>query len=107
MAESQQYSLSTFQECLGQEFRLTTQDGNAAVFVLVEAVSRGGDGGSAQGGRESYSVVFKHAAGSASSHVPQSTYRFEHGKLGILDLFVVPIGPPPDGEGMLYEAVFS
>jgi hypothetical protein len=51
--------------------------------------------------------VFKDAAGSVRSHLPQSTYRFEHDTLGVLDLFVVPIGPPADGDGMLYEAVFS
>jgi hypothetical protein len=107
MAESQQYSLSMFQDCLGQEFRLSMQDGNTAVFVLVEAVPRGGEGAAAQGDRDSFSVVFKDAAGSVNSHLPQSIYHFEHDRLGGLDLFVVPIGPPADGEGILYEAVFS
>jgi hypothetical protein len=37
--------------------------------------------------------------------VPQAIYRLEHGQMGTLDVFLVPIGPR--GGGMSYEAVFN
>ena len=37
----------------------------------------------------------------------QQIYRLEHGEMGALDLFLVPIGPDPQRGGMNYEAVFN
>lgn len=39
-------------------------------------------------------------------YLPQATYRLEHGELGALEIFLVPLGPGPDRR-MRYEAVFS
>ncbi|MFO1351228.1 MAG: hypothetical protein U1F68_11370 [Gammaproteobacteria bacterium] len=37
--------------------------------------------------------------------LPQGIYRFHHPSLGVLDLFMVPIGP--DARGMRYEVIFN
>jgi len=51
--------------------------------------------------------VFHDPAGSASSFLPQAIYTFEHDQLGTLQIFIVPIGPAADGQGMRYEAIFA
>ena len=44
--------------------------------------------------------------GPPGGHLPQRTYALEHAALGIVEMFIVPIGPRPDGKP-LYEAVFN
>lgn len=51
---------------------------------------------------EPFSTYFRSAS---RPILPQSIYRVEHEALGTLDLFLVPVGPDP--QGMLYEAVFN
>ena len=60
------------------------------------------DGTAGPGLRSPFSLVFR---GPLEPFVPQGIYRLEHGQLGELDLFLVPIGP--DQAGMRYEAVFG
>lgn len=54
------------------------------------------------GGRTPFSLEF---ADAAPDHVPQQTVAVEHSEMGAFDLFVVPLGPGPDG--MRYEAIFT
>ena len=58
-----------------------------------------------------YRSVYVHAslifAGSSSPLLPQQLYQMEHEKLGTLQLFVVPIGPDPEGQRMRYEVAFN
>ncbi|MBV9196332.1 MAG: hypothetical protein JO168_19520 [Solirubrobacterales bacterium] len=49
-----------------------------------------------------FSLVFR---GPLEPLLRQGIHRLEHGQLGELDLFLVPIGP--DQAGMRYEAVFG
>lgn len=51
---------------------------------------------------EQFSVLF---AGPASPWLGQGTYALIHPQLGPLELFIVPLGP--QGNQMIYEAVFS
>jgi hypothetical protein len=53
---------------------------------------------------EPFSAFFKSAL---RPILPQSIYRMEHETLGTLDIFLVPVGPDPQRQGMLYEAVFN
>jgi hypothetical protein len=53
-------------------------------------------------GRTPFSLVF---TDEAPDHVPQQTVAISHPELGAFPLFVVPLGPGPDG--MRYEAVFT
>jgi hypothetical protein len=52
--------------------------------------------------REPFSLVFR---GPKAPVLIQKIYPVEHRRLGVLDIFLVPIGP--DGEGMRYEAIFT
>ena len=51
---------------------------------------------------ENYALVFRSRD---KTHVPQGIYGIEHEALGLLELFLVPIGP--DEVGMRYEAIFN
>jgi hypothetical protein len=52
--------------------------------------------------RRAFSLVFR---GPHRPWLPQAVYRLEHESMGALDLFLVPIGPDP--QGALYQAVFT
>jgi hypothetical protein len=53
--------------------------------------------------RVPFSLVF-HAPG--GELLPQQTFTVRHQQLGEMAIFLVPLGPQPDG-AMAYEAVFS
>jgi len=53
-------------------------------------------------GRAPFSLVFR---GPHQPLLPQCIYPLQHSDLGILEIFLVPIGP--DESGQRYEAVFS
>ncbi len=53
---------------------------------------------------EPFSTYFQ---GALRPLLPQSIYQVEHEALGTLELFLVPVGPDPQRQGMLYEAVFN
>ncbi|KPV52880.1 hypothetical protein SE17_12855 [Kouleothrix aurantiaca] len=54
-------------------------------------------------GREQFSLIF--CDPDASAYLPQHIYPVEHETLGRMEIFLVPIGPGPDG--MRYQAIFS
>ena len=59
--------------------------------------------GQRQGGnREAYSLLF---CGPLQPVLPQQIYKVSHTEAGSHEIFLVPIGPQPDGMG--YEAVFT
>lgn len=53
-------------------------------------------------GMERFSVFFY---GPGDIFMPQSTYTLEHERMGVFDIFLVPIGQ--DDRGYRYEAVFN
>jgi hypothetical protein len=52
--------------------------------------------------REQFSLHFR---GPTTPLLPQQIYRLQHQDIGVLDIFLVPIGR--DATGMIYEAVFT
>ncbi|MBV9336790.1 MAG: hypothetical protein JO243_12975 [Solirubrobacterales bacterium] len=70
----------------------------ASELIEVHAL----DGTAGPGLRSPFSLIFR---GPLEPLLPQGIHRLEHGQLGTLDLFLVPIGP--DQAGMRYEAVFG
>jgi hypothetical protein len=90
-----------FARLVGDVFRLVLPAGGTLELTLVEASEHRHL--AAPGRRAGFSLVFRSGE---SGHLPQSIYRLEHGEIGPLDLFLVPIGPPREG-GMCYEAVFN
>ena len=90
-------SRSAFAECIGSAFCIHGPEEKKETVTLIEVKKLGNSGP-----REQFSVIFR---GGQGDHLQQRTYRMEHEQLGLMDLFLVPIGPA-DG-GMLYQAVFA
>jgi hypothetical protein len=55
-----------------------------------------------QSGMERFSIFF---VGPGDRYLPQKIYSLEHERMGVFELFLVPVGQ--DQRGFLYEAVFN
>ncbi len=99
----EELSPGSFEPHVGPGWTMTTGTAEVATLEveleLVE-VRRFAGGGPR---REPFSLLF---LGPASPVLPQSIRTFRHPTLGALDLFVVPVGPAPDGR-MTYEVAFN
>jgi hypothetical protein len=84
---------------VGESFPITAGNSDTFNLKLTEVTGYGNRQG---GNREAFSILF---CGPLQPVLPQSIYRFEHDDFGELAIFLVPIGPQPDGMG--YEAVFT
>ncbi len=87
-----------FAKCLNQTFRIT-HEGMDHEVRLIEAQKFGSG---AEGGRASFSLLFR---GPEGMELPQGVYKVAHDDLGDGEIFLVPLGPGK--EGVLYEAVFN
>jgi hypothetical protein len=97
---SQDLTRTQFAGRLNERFRIYA---DAASFdvELIQAEALGPhDNGRSR--REPFSLVFR---GPLEPVLPQRIYRLEHGGLGTLEIFLVPVGS--DKDGMCYEAVFN
>ena len=85
-------------------FRIQTSSDDFLDVELVEVTEMGSapPGGENDPRRRPFSIVFR---GPMDAPIPQNIYEIEHEKMGILSIFIVPIGP--DGDGLRYEAVFA
>jgi hypothetical protein len=90
--------LSDFSEHVDREFAFVAGE-KRLTMVLAEAVAASGG---QPGGRIPFSLLF---LGPADPVLPQAIYDIEHPRLGLLDIFIVPIGK--DEHGIRYQAVFS
>jgi ribosomal protein S18 acetylase RimI-like enzyme len=88
-----------FEPLVHQPFTLRTPDGREVPLQLDEVNTRAP---MAPGARRAFSLVF---TSPGAGHEPQHIFRVEHATLGVLEMFLVPLGPGP--RGMRYEAVFS
>ncbi|HXO10497.1 MAG TPA: hypothetical protein VN880_20805 [Solirubrobacteraceae bacterium] len=85
-----------FRTHTGTAFRLADES------VECELIEVTGQQASARpGSRAAFSVVLR---GPRQPVLEQRIRRLEHDEMGVLEMFLVPIGP--DDAGMLYEAVF-
>lgn len=91
--------LETFEPHVGSRFDVTAGDGTLA-FDLTDTRALG----AARPGyaRAPFGLTFR---GAGPQKLPQAIYRLEHPALGALEIFLVPIGR--DGDGFLYEAIFT
>ena len=92
-------TIADFSGRVGETFNATAPDGPTLTLTLasVDELPAPPDGG-----RTPFSLEFRD---DAPDHVPQQTLAVEHPEMGAFDLFVVPLGPGP--EGMRYEAIFT
>ena len=89
-----------FQKCVNQTCQVH-HESNSLELQLIECrkLSPSGRRG---GRREPFALLFH---GPKTPILPQRMYRFDFLQLGIVEIFIVPIGP--DGSGMQYEAIFA
>jgi hypothetical protein len=69
---------------------------------LVEVTAFGCEGAPPGAVRQPFSLVFR---GPKGASYPQRIYRLEHEQMGVMEIFLVPLGP--DAEGTRYEAIFN
>ena len=92
-----------FRPHLNQTFRIHKESSEPLESELIEVSDVGPDSREGEAAeRRSFSILLR---GPAEPVLPQAIYRIEHADMGVLDLFLVPIGP--DNQGMRYEAVFN
>jgi hypothetical protein len=92
-------TIDDFKDRVGETFTASAADGRALALTLTSVDELQGR---PDAERAPFSLTLRDAA---QEHVPQQTVAMEHAEMGRFDLFVVPLGPVPDG--MLYEAIFT
>ena len=95
-------SMHDFTDCLGTKFRVHSATTQTCDLELAEATSLGSAAGRTPSNRDPFSLIFR---GAPQPILPQQIYKFEHDRLGTLEMFIVPIGP--DNQGMRYQAIFT
>ncbi len=92
-----------FEAHLKSRVTVRLEDRGSCELLLVEVIHIGAK--QARGAaRHAFSVLF---SGAEDFHLEQMIYRVEHGELGEMDLFLVPLGPDPATGKLLFEAVFT
>ena len=88
----------SFEPSRGERFQLSTPDGPAFDLTLA-AIAGNGMRGKA---REQFSL---HFLGPRDPVLPQMIYRLENPRMGVLEIFLVPIARTD--AGVTYEAIFT
>src|ERR1051325_6923069 len=97
------FTIERFQEALHEKFILRASPEEELALKLISVQELGAQFGKVRSGKRTpFSALFR---GPKSPWAKQHTYDLENERLGRLQIFVVPLGP--DGDGMIYEAVFS
>jgi hypothetical protein len=82
-----------------QDAEFEMQAADRAVALKLAKVEPAGNSGRPGG---AFSLLF---AGPKGAWLPQAIYPVRHPALGVMDIFLVPVGPLADGNG--YQAVFT
>lgn len=94
-------SADEFRKELGKTFRIHADDSTVDAKLVevsdVKSHTRRPD-------RAPFSVLFE---GPPDRPLPQRMYTLENDGMGEIVLFLVTLGPDADGNGMIYEAVFT
>ncbi len=92
-----------FDAHVGSSFTVTVDEGGSIELKLAEVAHIGAK--IARGAkRHAFSLLLR---GAEDAHLEQRIYRVEHAHFGAMDLFLVPLGPDPEGGAALFEAVFT
>ncbi len=92
---------SDFTGHLHQHFSVLLAGGDTLDLELVEVTAWGAAPSDKR--RQPFSLIFRHDR--TDAYLPQGIHTLHHAEMGWLELFLVPLGPAPDG--MRYEAIFS
>lgn len=87
---------STFEEYINTSFTIRTDalTEEKVELIQVKTIEKSGR-------LYGFSLLFSSDSG---ANLPQASYLFEHEKMGVFPLFIVPVKTP---KGMRYEAVFN
>lgn len=88
---------------IGHVFQVQVDSQELLSLTLEEVNELGPEPRAGETRRRAFSLVF--CSPQSDSYLPQQICQLEHQDLGTLDLFLVPLGPHPDG--MRYEAIFT
>ena len=94
--------LTDFAPHVGKTFPMRVGPNATVALVLSDARSLGFAPGPSERS-ESFALLF---TSGERGHAPQAIYSLEHPELGVLEIFLVPVGPARSG-GMQYEAIFN
>lgn len=97
-------TVDSFKPAVGSKFALNAGDDTKVELELVDAQANPPHEGAEQGPSERtpFTLTFR---GPAEPILPQQIYPLEHGELGELEIFIVPLGV--DASGARYEAIFA
>jgi hypothetical protein len=100
-------TLAAFSPHVGSAFLIDLGEKGPVELTLVEVrdlgtAPRPASGPGSENRARAFALTFR---GVGASMLPQRIYEFRHEVLGILSIFIVPIGP--DEAGMRYEAIFN
>lgn len=90
------FTLAGFSAHLGSAFTLDGSDGLALTLAEAQALAVPAPGAS------SFSLIFR---GPAHALLEQATHTLAHPAMGLLSLFLVPVGREADG--VRYQAIFN
>jgi len=91
-----------FTPYLNTPFQVRLNDTESATITLTDVSEKSSEFLAPGAGRLPFALHFH---GRHRGHLPQQIWRLEHETLGVLDIFLVPLGP--DANGMQYEAIFN
>lgn len=97
---ARQLVFEDFADKVGETFSINEPDMPAIPLSLTEAQALKPSG--LPGVRPPFSLLF---VARETRVLPQRLYRLEHGKLGDMTIFLVPVGK--DEQGVRYQAVFN
>ena len=101
MTDLSTITLEDFELCLGQTFRVKSEDADSLELELTVVKTLANNDPPA-GFRQPFSLLF---CGPLEPTLTQQLLQLDNSTLGELLLFLVPIGP--DENGMLYDATFN
>jgi hypothetical protein len=94
-------TVDDFQPYLHQNFAVRLEDGTDYTLELTGVEDLGP--APLSGGRRPFSLLFHNSQ--SSRYLPQRIYPLRHPALGVVEVFMTPLGP--DSSGMRYQVIFS
>ena len=101
-----QLTVSDFIGHVSRTFRVPLDSGEVVELELIEADTIGESRRPASPGirAQAFSLIFR---GPRDRLLPQQIYAIEHPTRGTLGIFLVPLGPDGDSNGLHYQAIFN
>jgi hypothetical protein len=101
-----QVTVADFSPFVKATFRTEVEPGDVLELELIDAQPIGPEPQAREANvpRRAYSLIFR---GPNDRLLDQRIYSIEHPKLGTLGIFLVPLGPEGDPDGLHYQAIFN